>query len=127
MGGQDRLPRNLWLTAWVGKGASPTLQEPAFDREQHKLISELFTGSLDMRNLAQLHSLTHRCPIACPQLDALHGPPPGVPRIAWFLCELVLRRQRVSMSTFPQRRCCKRGSENEQRHRPPWDVTSHRD
>src|SRR5713101_1038112 len=104
MGGQDHLHRHLWCTAWIGTGSSPALQETTFDRKQQKLIGELFTGRLDVRHLAQLNGLTHRLPIACPQLDALHGSPPCTPRIAWFLYDLVLRRDRISMSTFPQRR-----------------------
>jgi hypothetical protein len=76
MGGQDHLPRHLWCTAWIGKGSSPALPETTFDRKQQKLIGSLFTGRLDVRNLAHLNGLTHRLPIACPQLEAIHGSPP---------------------------------------------------
>src|SRR5215831_10815739 len=55
-----------------------------------------------MSNLAQFDGLPHRLTIACPQLDAIHGPPPGVLRIAWF--RYALRHHRVPLSTFPHRR-----------------------
>ena len=76
MGGQDHLHGNRWLTAGLGKGPSPALQETTVDRKQQKLIGSLFTGRLDVGDFAQLDGLTYRLTIACPQLDAIHSPPP---------------------------------------------------
>jgi hypothetical protein len=54
------------------KGSSGAIPKPGndaivsttFDRKQQKLIGSLFTGRLDVRNLAQLNGLTHRLPIS---------------------------------------------------------------
>ena len=53
---------------------------------------------------AQLDGLTHRFTIACPQLDAIHRPFPWAHRIARGQYALALKRYKVLMSTFPQRR-----------------------
>jgi len=74
--GHNDLHTNFGLTTGIGKRLRPGLQQTTVDGQQQTCIGSLLTGRLPMNEFAHLDGLTNRLTMTCPQLDALHRPPP---------------------------------------------------